>query len=75
MGEDIWKDLDGRVVIQDNVAQDQAAQFNYPISLEALKVVMGAHGNNMKAMSALRRRKRRDSAQEKDGDDTSSGES
>lgn len=74
VGEDIWKDLVGRLEIRDNVAKDQAAQFNYAISLDALKVVMEAHGKNMKAVSAPKRRKRRDSAQEKEGNDTSGEE-
>ncbi|KAF2657477.1 hypothetical protein K491DRAFT_327918 [Lophiostoma macrostomum CBS 122681] len=74
VGEDIWKDLKGRLEIRDNVAKDQAAQFNYAISLDALRVVMEAHGNNIKAMAAPRRRKRRDSAQEKDGDGSSGEE-
>lgn len=60
VGEDIWKDLVGRLEIRDNIAKNQAAQFNYAISLDALKVVMEAHGKNIKAVSALQRRKRRD---------------
>jgi hypothetical protein len=50
VGEDIWKDL-GRLEIRDNIAKDQAAQFNYAISLNALKAVMELHGKNMKAVS------------------------
>ncbi|KAJ4352552.1 uncharacterized protein N0V89_007901 [Didymosphaeria variabile] len=69
VGEDIWKDLVGRLVIRDNVAKDQAAQFNYAISLDALKVVMEAHGKNITAVSASQRRNRRDSAQEQGCDE------
>ena len=61
----------GRLEIRDNVSKDQAAQFNYAISLDALKVVLEAHGRNMKAVSAPQRRRRRDSAQEKDYDSSS----
>ncbi|UPX16444.1 uncharacterized protein EKO05_0006843 [Ascochyta rabiei] len=60
VGEDIWKDLNGRLEIRDNIAQDQAAQFNYPISLEALKLTLGAHGENIKAVFALKTEKQRD---------------
>lgn len=74
VGEDIWKDLDGRLEIRDNVAKHQAAQFNYAISLDALKGVMEAHGKNMKAVFAPQRRKRRDIAQVKEGNDTSGEE-
>jgi hypothetical protein len=74
VGEDIWKNLNGRLVIQDNVSKDQAAQFNYPIGLESMKAVLKAHGENMKAVCAPKRRKRRDSAQEKEGNYTTDEE-
>lgn len=34
LGEDIWKEL-GRLEIADNIAEDQAIQVNYGMSLEA----------------------------------------
>ncbi|KAF2004053.1 hypothetical protein P154DRAFT_459751 [Amniculicola lignicola CBS 123094] len=71
VGEDIWKGLAGRLEIRDNVAKNQAAQFNYAISLDALKAVMEAHGKNMKAVSMPQRRKRRDSVQKTEGNDSS----
>jgi hypothetical protein len=74
VGEDIWKDLKGRLVIRDNVSKHQAAQFNYPITIDSILAVMRAQGENMKAMSAPKRRKRRDSAQEKEGNDTTDEE-
>lgn len=70
--EDLWKDLEGRLEIRDNVSKNQAAQFNYAISLEALKAVIEAHGKNMKAVSAPRRRWRGSSR--KTYDDNTSGD-
>lgn len=58
VGEDIWEDLVGRLEIRDNVAKDQAVQFNYAISLNALKEVMEAHGKNIKTVCAPQRKKR-----------------
>jgi hypothetical protein len=55
--EDIWEDLVGRLEIRDNVAKDQAVQFNYAISLNALKEVMEAHGKNIKTVCAAQRKK------------------
>lgn len=74
VGEDLWKDLEGRLEIKDNVAKDQAAQFNYAISLDAFKLAMEAHGKNIKAVTAPRRRWR-DSPRARYDDNTSGEES
>jgi hypothetical protein len=75
VGEDIWKDMAGRLEIRNNVSRHQAAQFNYPISLDAVRVVLAAHGKNVKAVFAPRRRRRRDSVQDEESYGTSSEES
>jgi hypothetical protein len=75
VGEDIWKDMVGRLEIRNNVSRHQAAQFNYPISLDAVRVVLAAHGKNVKAVFAPRRRRRRDSVQDEESYGTSSEES
>jgi hypothetical protein len=74
VGEDIWKDMVGRLEIRNNVSRHQAAQFNYPISLDAVRVVLAAHGKNVKAVFAPRRRRRRDSVQDEESYGTSSEE-
>jgi hypothetical protein len=49
IGEDVWKDID-RLVIEDNVAEDQSMQFNYGMSFDMALAFMDRHqantGNN-----------------------------
>lgn len=72
VGEDVSKHI-ARLEIRDNVSKNQAAQFNHPISIEAMTAGLTAHGNNMRGMSApqTRKKKRRDSSREQYGDDGS----
>ncbi|CAO2651615.1 Nn.00g041850.m01.CDS01 [Neocucurbitaria sp. VM-36] len=48
LGEDIWKELN-RLVIKDNVAEDQAVQVNYGIALEAAMVLLNVQDKRIAA--------------------------
>ncbi|KAH7381146.1 hypothetical protein DE146DRAFT_623997, partial [Phaeosphaeria sp. MPI-PUGE-AT-0046c] len=73
VGDDIWKDLEGRLEIRDNVSKHQATQFNYAIPLASAKVLMGCQGKNMKAVTTPWW-KRRGSTRRMYGYDDSSGD-
>lgn len=64
LGEDIWKDYQ-RLEIRDNTAKDTAVQINYGMNLDAFKIAMSAHAENLRAASGHKGGNRRPSARSK----------
>lgn len=60
VGEDIWKDI-RRLVIKDNVAEDQAIQINHGTTLEVTLALIGRQGEIIAACQKVPSYQRRDS--------------
>ncbi|KAH9875717.1 hypothetical protein IAQ61_003181 [Plenodomus lingam] len=62
-GEDIWKDI-SRLVIQDNVAEDQALQVNYGTTFKVTKYLLAEQNKRIAGSNRTMERKRHDSVHE-----------
>ena len=60
VGTDIWKSID-RIVIEDNIAQDEAVQINYSNSLEVMIALLRLNNEMITARQEKSSYKRRDS--------------
>ena len=60
VGKDIWKNVD-RIVIEDNVAQDEAVQINYTNTLEVTMALLRFNSEMITARQERSPYKRRDS--------------
>jgi hypothetical protein len=60
VGTDIWKIID-RIVIEDNIAEDDAVQINYSNSLEVMMTLLKFNSETITARQEKSSYKRRDS--------------
>lgn len=64
VGEDIWKDV-GRLVIKDNMAEDEAMQFNHGMELDVALSFIEIQGSRLGLSSNKNEKKRKDSVLER----------